>query len=230
MNTFVILAAGNSTRFGGNKLLEPISGLTLPQRCALFAEANGAKRVCVTVNRNAVRTNGSDVFHPVIEDIKAVLKDPSIVEISFQSSDSYGPGAAITAWEGKLVDDFTVLFGDNLYEGIIPELDPTKTHFSYRSLSSNPRNLQLAAVVNGFVVEKPHAFLEGDFFCGFVHFPAGFFSKLPALQKSSRGEYEITDMINMLSPAIPLSLDDLKIKWADITYKVDIERLEALVS
>jgi len=230
MNTFVILAAGNSTRFGGNKLLEPIAGLTLPQRCAQFAERNGAKRICVTINKNAVKTDGLSIYHPIVEDIKGVLQDPSIVEVAFQSPDCYGPGAAITAWEGKLNESFIVLFGDNLYEGKLPDLDPAKTYFSYQTLESNPRNLQLAAVVDGFVVEKPHAFLTGNFFCGFIHFPTGFFVRLPALQKSSRGEYEITDMINMLSPASTLSLDELGIKWADITYKSDIERLEGLVS
>jgi len=230
MNTFVILAAGNSTRFGSNKLLEPIAGLTLPQRCALFAERNNAQRICVTVNRNAVKTDGFEVYHPVVEDIKKVLLNPEIVEVGFQSPNSYGPGAAITTWEGKLIESFVVLFGDNLYEGELPPLDSTKTYFSYRTLESNPRNLQLAAVVDGYVVEKPHAFLAGDFFCGFVHFPADFFAQLPALQKSSRGEYEITDMINMLSPAVTLNLNDLGIKWADITYKADIAQLEDLVS
>jgi len=230
MSTFLILAAGNSTRFGKDKLREPVAGLTLPQRCVKFAEDNGATRICLTVNRNLVTTNGRRVLHPIVEDLRDIMVDPAMLEISFQANDSYGPGAAITAWEGKIEEDFTVLFGDNFYEGILPKFEPDYTHFSYRSLGVNPRNLQLAAVVDNYIIEKPHAFLEGRFFCGFAHFPRGFWATLPQLQKSGRGEYEITDMINLSKHTVACSLDELQIRWGDITYKSDIEVVERLVS
>lgn len=228
MRTFLILAAGRGSRFGGDKLLEPINGSTLPQRSALFALANGAERLCVTVSRETVLTNGVEIYHPVIEDIRKVVGNQIDVEVSFQASDCYGPGAAITAWEGKINDDFTVLFGDNLYEGFLPELSANKTYFSYKRLVSDPRNLQLAAVVDNFIIEKPHVFLSGQFFCGFVHFPKRFFESLPALQRSSRDEYEITDMINMATSVEALDLNELGIKWSDITYKADIAILEQM--
>ena len=230
MKTFLILAAGRGSRFGGDKLLEPINGLTLPQRCALFALANGAERLCVTVSRDSVLTNGSAIYHPVVEDIRRAVDHKVDVEVSFQAVGSYGPGAAITAWEGKIKDDFTVLFGDNLYEGQLPEFNPTKTYFSYKTLGVDPRNFQLAAVVNKYIVEKPHVFIKGDFFCGFAHFPKTFFEGLPALQRSSRDEYEITDMINLAKDVETVDLDELGLKWADITYKSDIEVLEAMTS
>ena len=228
MKTFLILAAGRGSRFGGDKLLEPINGKTLPQRCALFALTNGAERLCVTVNRHSVLTNGSEIYHPVVEDIRRVVGQQIDVEVSFQASDCYGPGAAITAWEGKIDEDFVVLFGDNLYEGLLPVFDPNITHFSYKSLGSDPRNLQLAAVVDDYIIEKPHVFLHGQFFCGFVHFPAKFFDGLPALQRSSRDEYEITDMVNLAESVVPVDLDLMRITWADITYKSDIEKLEQM--
>lgn len=229
MSTFVILAAGNSTRFGRDKLSEPIRGLTLPQRAAQFAESNGADRICVTVNRNSVSTDGVSIFHKVVEDVRKAVARPEMVEIAFQSQTSYGPGAAITAWEGKIQEDFTVLFGDNLYLGKLPTMEANHTYFSQKSLDSNPRNLQLAAVIDGFVIEKPHSVLKGNFFCGFVHFPRRFFEKLPTIQKSSRGEYEISDMINMFGRPTGLDLDSCGIVWGDITYKADLDDIEELV-
>ena len=226
MRTFLILAAGNSSRFGSDKLREPVGGLTLPQRCAQFALKNGARRICVTLNRKSVVTDGNKVFHPIHEDIKKIFPG---VEITFQDENSYGPGAAITAWEGKIDDDFTVLFGDNFYDGWLPLLDPDRTAFSVKTLDVNPRNLQLAAVINGYIIEKPHAFLEGEFFCGFAHFPRGLWATLPSLQKSGRGEYEITDMINLSEDADVINLDVLGIKWGDITYKTDVDKIEELV-
>jgi dTDP-glucose pyrophosphorylase len=151
------------------------------------------------------------------------------VEIAFQDENAYGPGAAIAAWEGKIEDDFTVLFGDNYYEGKLPDLAPDWTHFSYKILGVNPRNLQLAAVIDNYIVEKPHAFLEGRFFCGFAHFPRDFWFTLPQLQKSGRGEYEITDMINLAGNTQAWNLDELGIKWGDITYKSDISKIERLI-
>ena len=230
MRTFVILAAGSSTRFGSDKLREPIKGITLPRRALDFAAQNGARRVCVTLNRKSVMTDGFDVFHPILEDLRGTLPFYDLdLEVAFQDEDSYGPGAAIAAWEGKIDDDFTVLFGDNFYDGTLPELAPEWTHFSYRTLGTNPRNLQLAAVVDNFIIEKPHAFLNGRFFCGFAHFPRNFWATLPQLQKSGRGEYEITDMLNLSGNTIAWDLDEIGIKWGDITYKNDIEKIERLV-
>jgi dTDP-glucose pyrophosphorylase len=175
-------------------------------------------------------TDGSDVYHPILGDLRSRSRYYNLdLEIAFQDENSYGPGAAITAWEGLIDEDFTVLFGDNLYEGTLPWLDPGATHFSYRTLGSNPRNLQLAAVIDNYIVEKPHAFLEGRFFCGFAHFPRNFWATLPQLQRSGRGEYEITDMINLAEKTISWDIDDIGLTWGDITYKRDIEKIEALV-
>ena len=225
MSTFIILAAGSSTRFGSDKLLEPINGKTLPERATEFAVRNGATRICVTINRKSVVTDGAHVYSPVFEAIRGIYPD---AEMAFQDEDRYGPGGAIQAWEGKVTEDFIVLFGDNYYEGKLPPMSPDITHFSVRTLKTSPRNLQLAAVVDGYVVEKPHSILSGDFFCGFAHFPTGFFGRLPELRKSARGEYEIADMINMLDEPLPVNLDAQGICWGDITYQSDIEKIEEL--
>jgi CTP:molybdopterin cytidylyltransferase MocA len=65
----ILLAAGKSSRFGRNKLEERFGGLTLPQRAALFAQANGCENLYVTLSRSAVKTDGDRVYHPILEDI-----------------------------------------------------------------------------------------------------------------------------------------------------------------
>jgi hypothetical protein len=74
----ILLAAGKSSRFGRNKLEERFGGLTLPQRAAMFAQANGCENLYVTLSRSAVKTDGDRVYHPILEDIRAIEIEPKI--------------------------------------------------------------------------------------------------------------------------------------------------------
>lgn len=230
---YLILAAGKSKRFGRNKLEEKFGGVSLPQQAAKFALENGATEIYLTISRDGVRANAYDIYHPVLRDIKKIC-DPHII---FQPDDVYGPGAAISAWSGIIDGPFIVLFGDNFYKGKIPQeymdrfIEPTNqiTYFTTLTKIFDPRNLQLSAVINGCVIEKPHGYTDGDFFCGFVRFPDGAFNNFSNLQRSDRGEMEITDMINMSPYRQDLNLLELGIKWDDLTYEADIERIQRLM-
>lgn len=231
---YLILAAGESKRFGRNKLEEKFNGKTLPLMAAEFALSNGATEIYLTISKNGVRADEHNVYHPVLEEVKKVC-DP---KIAFQQEGIYGPGAAINAWSGIIEEPFIVLFGDNFYKGKFSEsalkkfIDPNNqtTYFTTLTKSLNPRNLQLSAIVNGYIIEKPHSYSEGNFFCGFVRFPSGAFNNFSNLHRSSRGELEITDMVNMSSKRKGLDLKDLGIKWDDLTYESDIERLQNLIN
>lgn len=214
MSTFVILAAGKSTRYGKNKLTEKVKGLTLPERCVWFAINNGASRICVTVSENsdALCNSLSEIF-------------PS-VEFEIQNQNKYGPGAALLEWKDKINEDFFVLFGDNYYEGIIPEINKDELAVTYKTRKADIRNLQFAAIVDNKLIEKPHDILEGDYFCGFVHFPENYWSIAPEIKESSRNEYEITDMINEVEcKKIMIDYNQIGF-WSDITYPGDIQKIE----
>jgi dTDP-glucose pyrophosphorylase len=233
MRNVLILAAGKSSRFGRNKLEEKFNGLTLPQRAALFAQANGCENLYVTLSRSAVKTDGNRVYHPVLEDIRGIGIEPIV---TFQDEAQYGPGAAVSCWSQVITDPVTVLFGDNLYLGKLPTaynqvLDSKcpEVVFTTRYLETNARNLQLAAVVDGVILEKPHSILKGDFFCGFVRFPAGYLQKLGSLRKSERGEVEITEMVNFCESRDHWDIDRLGLKWGDITYESDLPKMRSMI-
>lgn len=214
MSTFVILAAGKSTRYGKNKLTEKVKGLTLPERCVWFAINNGASRICVTVSENsdALCNSLSEIF-------------PAI-EFEIQNQNKYGPGAALLEWKDKINEDFFVLFGDNYYEGIIPQINKDELAFTYKTRKADIRNLQFAAIVDNKLIEKPHDILEGDYFCGFVHFPENYWLIAPEIKESSRNEYEITDMINEVEcKKIMIDYNQIGF-WSDITYPGDIQKIE----
>lgn len=233
MKTVVILAAGKSSRFGRNKLEERFRGKTLPRLAAEFAVANGAEKVYLTLSRSAVKTDGANIYHSVLEDIRATGIEPIV---AFQPEDCYGPGAAVSLWAPVISEPFTVLFGDNYYAGCLPKgyndfLDGNYEGvvFTSRFSEAKPRNLQLAAVEHGYIIEKPHSILRGDFFCGFVRFPANYLQTLGQLKKSERGEVEITEMVNFAKERTQWDIDKLDVIWGDITYESDVAQMRELV-
>jgi dTDP-glucose pyrophosphorylase len=230
---YLILAAGHSTRYGCDKLREPVRGKTLPVRAAEFALRNGADTIFLTLNRRTILTDGKEVYHPILKDLTEAHPDANF-RVRFQDEEKYGPGEAICCWRGAFDGNFVVLFGDNYYSGTLPTLNANTTYFSVQHKTAHPRNRQLAAVVDteqgSMIIEKPHAMVEGNFFCGFVHFPAEFWDTLPYLMKSDRNEYEIADLINFQRNRQTVDLGAAGLVWGDLTYKQDLEYLESLVS
>ena len=232
MKNVLILAAGKSSRFGRNKLEEKFNGLTLPQRAARFALENGAENIFVTLSRSAVKTDGTKVYHPVLDALQKVC-DPIV---TFQDETTYGPGAAVSCWSQVITDPVTVLFGDNLYMGKLNDwqnktLDgpDESVIFTTQFYEPRARNLQLAAVQYDYIIEKPHSVLRGEYFCGFVRFPAGYLQNLGSLRKSERGEIEITEMVNFAPERVQWPLNQLNMVWGDVTYESDIPEMRELV-
>ena len=233
MKNVIILAAGKSSRFGRNKLEERFNGKTLPRLAAEFAYENGAEQIYLTLSRSAVKTDGTNIYHPVLEDFHNAGIEPAV---AFQPEDSYGPGAAISLWAPVIDGPVTVMFGDNAYLGRLDEDvvnllggNSDDVIFTTKKFEANPRNLQLAVVKDGYLIEKPHSELSGEYFCGFVRFPSGYLQSVGQLRKSERGEIEVTEMINFAKSRVSLDIDSLGLGWGDITYESDVENMRLLV-
>ena len=227
MNTFIILAGGQSTRFDGDKLLERFKGETLPQKAVLFALANGAERICMTLSHKQIYTDGKQIKHRVLEDMNDIYP----VEVALQDPSRYGAGAALATWQGHGIERATVLFGDNLYKGVLPPMADNSALYYSTVTRDKPdaRNLQLAAVKDGIVIEKPHSIVSGDYFAGFIQMPSTIWKLLPTLRSSTRNEYEITDIINNAPNRKQVRLEDCDLLWEDITYVSDIKRINEIV-
>lgn len=227
MTTFLILAGGASTRFEGDKLAERFNGMTLPQYCAKFALANGADRICVTLSQKQIYTDGMNIYHKLLDDLHKVCQP----EIALQPADRYGTGVAVSIWQQRIMEECVILFADNFYSGTLPPMHGTETlYYSTVSRSqSSAENLQLAAVVDGVVVEKPHTITRGRYFAGFIKMPALMWNNLPMLKRSSRNEFEITDIINGAPRKEPIDLSETYMVWDAITYASDVERIQQLL-
>lgn len=228
VKTAVILCAGKSKRYGVNKLNVKILGKTLPQRAVEFCIANGIERVYVTISKDQFSiTNGTEISHEVMDDLKpyGYLVD---LRFAFQADDEYGPGAAIKPWLDRVCEPFVVLFGDNFYHGELPDVpENVDCLVSYRDRGSDPRNLQLAVIHDKVVIEKPHPFVKGMYFCGYVIFrPYPCRSAMQRIRRSDRNEFEITDLINATEDR---EFVENTLLWGDITYIGDEEKIAALI-
>jgi dTDP-glucose pyrophosphorylase len=227
MTTFLILAGGASTRFEGDKLAERFNGYTLPQYCAKFALANGADRICVTLSSRQIYTDGMHIFHRLLDDLHEVCEP----EIALQPEDRYGTGVAVSIWQQRIMEDCIILFGDNFYSGTLPLMnrDDTLYYTTVTRQTPSMANLQLACVLDGFVIEKPHTQVKGRFFAGFVKMPAEMWNVMPGLKRSSRNEFEITDVINRAPRREAIDLSETYMIWDSITYASDVERIQQLL-
>lgn len=229
IKTAIILCAGKSKRYGRNKLEVEICGKTLPQRAVEFCISNGIERVFVTISKDQFGLKDyKTVTHAIVDSLQPYdyLVD---LRFAFQDDDEYGPGAAMKPW---LVDvgpaPFVVLFGDNFYHGELPMIaDDEDCMVSYINRPKHARNLQLAAIQDDIVIEKPHPFVEGKFFCGYAAFrPNVCREAMCNIRRSDRNEYEITDLINYIQRKKFIRNDLL---WGDITFVGDEEKIVQII-
>jgi dTDP-glucose pyrophosphorylase len=224
----IILAAGKSTRYGSNKLIDPILGKSTVQYCIEFCIENGIEDAYITISKSDFFfKSNTKLSHPIIESLSQ-YKDKINIYYEFQKDDEYGPGAAIKAWEGVFYEPFLCLFGDNYYRGNIglEYHDPNVSLITYKDYGTRARNLQLATILDNVVVEKPHGVVSGKYFCGYMIFAKEAFDNLKSIKLSNRNEYEITHLINSMPR---LELDLLIIDWYDLTYEQDKQVIEQLI-
>ena len=130
----IILAAGKSTRYGKNKLVDPILGKSTVEYCIEFCIENGITDCYITISKaDFFFKDNIKLSHPIIEKLSKYKKDINIF-YEFQKDDEYGPGAAIKVWSGIFNEAFLCLFGDNYYQGNIglEYHDPNSTVVTYK--------------------------------------------------------------------------------------------------
>jgi len=224
----IILAAGKSTRYGKNKLVDPILGKSTVEYCIEFCIENGITDCYVTISKaDFFFKNSTKLSHPIIEKLSQ-YKSKINIFYEFQKDDEYGPGAAIKVWSGIFNEAFLCLFGDNYYQGNIglEYHDPNSTIVTYKDYDTRARNLQLAAILENVVIEKPHGIVSGRYFCGYMIFSKEAFDNLDSIKMSNRNEYEITHLINSMDN---LKFEELNIGWYDLTYENDKVVIEELI-
>jgi len=75
------------------------------------------------------------------------------------------------------------------------------------------------------IIEKPKEFVGNLINAGLYKFTPEVFDKIAEVKKSSRGEYEITDVISLLAEAKRVKIKKIKDYWHDFGNPEDVEKL-----
>lgn len=130
-----------------------------------------------------------------------------------------GTGHAIGLTE-KFVDDFIVLCGDTIFgEKDIKNIIKKKNSMGLFKVE-NPREYGIVETKNDKVVkiyEKMNEPFTDIINAGIYHFSKNIFEFIKKTKKSLRGEYEITDSINMMAKKTDITSVMLK-QWRDVVY------------
>lgn len=75
------------------------------------------------------------------------------------------------------------------------------------------------------IIEKPKEFVGDLINAGLYKFTSDVFEKINKIEKSSRGEYEITDAISLLAEEKKVKIKKIKDYWHDFGNPADVEKL-----
>ena len=124
---------------------------------------------------------------------------------------------------------FVYLCGDNLYSVRDLKLINISGKHNYVGgvYQENPEKYGVLISDNGFlkkIVEKPKKFIGNLVNTGLYKFSPEIFKKISKIRKSPRGEYEITDAVNLLAKEKKVKVKELKDIWFDFGNPSDIAR------
>ncbi len=147
--------------------------------------------------------------------------------------DRYGTACPLECVRDILANDnFLSVYGDNLYA--VEDLKRFNIDDDYTYVAGLPHaNPELYGVLHvddkGFlkeIVEKPKEYVGNLINTGLYKFTPEVFKYLDKISLSPRGEYELTDVINLLAQEKKVKALDLKGVWLDFGKPDDIKKVE----
>lgn len=127
-------------------------------------------------------------------------------------------------------DNFLMVYGDNLYS--IKDLRAFNIKDEYNYVAGfyhqKPEKYGVLKVENDFlkeIVEKPKKYIGNLINTGLYKFTSEVFEKISQISLSPRGEYELTDVINLLAKEKKVKVKKIKDYWLDFGNPADIMRL-----
>lgn len=130
-----------------------------------------------------------------------------------------GTGHAVGMVE-TFVDGFLVLSGDTIFNTKDIKTCLDQKHSIGLYMVDNPKDYGIVETKDDRLV-KIHEKMDNPFTrlinAGIYHFDSSLFTAVGQVEKSTRGEYELTDAINILTQEHPLSTFSLS-EWQDVGY------------
>jgi len=156
-------------------------------------------------------------------------------EILGPKEKEYGTACPLKCVGDLIDDDFIYLNGDNLFS--VEDLKLMNIDDEYNYIAGlekeNPEKYGVLIKDGGDflekIIEKPKEYVGNTINAGLYKFTPEIFKKVFSLQKSSRGEYEITDAISLLAKEKKVKIKNIKDYWIDFGCPSDIEKLSKFI-
>lgn len=176
-------------------------------------------------------------FGNLIEDLIKKYKPQSGCKIKFvdqfkaiNPDEKYGTACPLMCDEIKDIigsSQFLFVSGDNLYA--VDDLKSMNIDDDYNYVaglcSETPEKYGVLVVKNDFlekIVEKPKEHIGNLVNAGMYKFTSEIFEKISQIEKSPRGEYEITDAISLLAKENKVKVVKIQKYWKDFGNPNDI--------
>lgn len=209
MKTGVVLAGGTGSRLmpltkATNKHLLPVYNIPMIYAPIRTLKSMGCTDIIVVAGGNHVG------------DIASVLEDGSDLEVSISyrvQREPDGIGGAIRCVEGYVSGLFPVILGDNYFYESPKVVDEPSIY-----LQRHPR-LNEFGVYNeesNQIIEKPDKFVGSYAVTGLYVYDDLVFDYAGMLEKSERGEYEVTDINNAYLSYGVMKITRYESQWKDM--------------
>lgn len=216
----IILAAGEGSRMRPltakrPKVILPVAGRPLLEQIIVRARDAGVDKIVLVVGYGA-------------DSVRSHFKDGSRLGVRIDyavQKKQTGTGDALMAAEARAEDLFLVLNGD-----ILPDVESLKNMISSEKLSVTSRRVPDPSRYGVFleengcmrsVVEKSPSPPSDMANAGIYLFDKSIFDILKGINLSERGEYELTDALNILAAKERIRIVELK-DWMEIGRPWDI--------
>jgi UDP-N-acetylglucosamine diphosphorylase / glucose-1-phosphate thymidylyltransferase / UDP-N-acetylgalactosamine diphosphorylase / glucosamine-1-phosphate N-acetyltransferase / galactosamine-1-phosphate N-acetyltransferase len=128
-------------------------------------------------------------------------------------------------------ENFIYLYGDNLFSVQDLESMNIDDKFCYVAGLEHENPGKYGVLIRDGedfleeIIEKPKEFVGSLINAGLYKFTPEVFEKLPLIEKSPRGEYEITDAISLLAKDRKVKIKKIKDYWLDFGNPEDIKKV-----
>jgi len=126
-------------------------------------------------------------------------------------------------------ENFLMVYGDNLYSS--RDLEEFNIDDDYNYIGGfyhqKPEKYGVLHLENGFlkeIIEKPKEYVGNLINTGLYKFTPQVFEKISQIKISPRGEYELTDVINLLAEEEKVKVKEIQDYWLDFGNPADIIR------
>ena len=164
-----------------------------------------------------------------IQTFKHKNKVTLVNQFDILGEEEYGTACVLKCLKGVINNDsFLTVYGDNLYSvGDLKSFSDVNHDYSYVAgfYHNHPERYGVLKEENGFlekIIEKPKQNVGNLINVGLYSFTPEIFEKVEEIQKSERGEYELTDAINLLAKEKKVKIKRIQNNWLDFGNPSDI--------